>query len=99
MTEFITRNYGGKEYEIIVKTDNAEHYKATEDFARCLIDHAKPMTNADMIRAMTDEQLTEFIEDEPWACENYGTCKECPRRTRDSNCISIAEWLKRPAEV
>lgn len=45
MTEFITRNYGNKEYEVIIKTDSHEHYKATEDFARRLIDHAKPVTD------------------------------------------------------
>ena len=44
MTEFITRNYGNKEFEIIIKTDSPEHYRATEDFARRLIDHAKPVT-------------------------------------------------------
>ena len=42
MTEFITRNYGNKEFEVIIKTDNKEHYKATEDFARKLIDKEKP---------------------------------------------------------
>lgn len=44
MTEFITRNYGNENFEIIIKTDSKEHYKATEDFARRLIDHAKPAT-------------------------------------------------------
>ena len=42
MTEFISRNYGSKSYEIIIKTESKEHYKAAEDFARQLIDHAKP---------------------------------------------------------
>lgn len=42
MTEFITRNYGNENFEIIIKTDSKEHYKATENFARWLIDHAKP---------------------------------------------------------
>lgn len=42
MTEFITRNYGNENFEIIIKTDSKEHYKATQDFARGLIDHAKP---------------------------------------------------------
>ena len=42
MTEFITRNYGNKEFEVIIKTDSKEHYKAAEDFARKLIDHEKP---------------------------------------------------------
>jgi hypothetical protein len=43
MTEFISRKYGNNGYEVIIKTDNHEHYKATEDFARQLIDHAKPV--------------------------------------------------------
>ena len=46
MTEFITRNYGNKNFEIIIKTDSKEHYKATEDFARKLIDHTKPTIEA-----------------------------------------------------
>ena len=54
MTEFISRNYGNEGYEIIIKTDSYEYYKATEDFARRLIDHSKPKTNADRIKAMSD---------------------------------------------
>ena len=42
MTEFITRNYGNKEFEVIIKTDSKEHCKAAEEFARKLIDHEKP---------------------------------------------------------
>ena len=61
MTEFITRNYGNKDFEIIIKTDSKEHYKETEDFARRLIDHAKPMTDADRIRAMSDEELARTL--------------------------------------
>ena len=45
MTEFITRNHGNSDYEVIIKTTDHEHYKATEDFARRLIDHAKPVTD------------------------------------------------------
>lgn len=45
MTEFISRNHGHECYEIIIKTTSHEHYKATEDFARRLIDHAKPVTD------------------------------------------------------
>lgn len=43
MTEFISRKFGNEGYEIIIKTDSHEHYRATEDFARKLIDHAKPI--------------------------------------------------------
>ena len=63
MTEFISRNYGKEGYEIIIMTDVHEHYRATEDFARRLIDHSKPATNADRIRAMSDEELAEFLID------------------------------------
>ena len=31
MTEFITRNYGQKEFEGIIKTDSIEHYKTAVD--------------------------------------------------------------------
>ena len=41
MTEFISRIYGKEGYEIIIKTDSHEYYRATEDFARRLIDHSK----------------------------------------------------------
>ncbi len=39
MTEFISRNYGNKSYEIIIKTKSKEHYKAAEDFAKRLVSH------------------------------------------------------------
>ena len=83
MTEFITRNYGNKEFEVIIKTDSEEHYKEIQDFARKLIDHAKPQTNADRIRAMSDEKMAKFIQNMVdgsnshnvacYGCINYGT--------------------------
>ena len=86
MTEFITRNYGNKEFEVIIKTDSEEHYKETQDFARKLIDHAKPQTNADRIRSMSDEELAiclyEIGYDGGWLAPE-GTL----------------EWLQRPVEV
>ena len=93
MTEFIARNFGNKEFEIIIKTDSKEHYKATEDFARGLIDHAKPKTNADHIREMTDEELAK------WLCARfdcYGT-KPCPAKHEcypDHN--GMLCWLQQP---
>ena len=63
MTEFISRKYGTNGFEIIIKTDSEEHYKATEAFARRLIDHAKPVTAADKIRAMSDRELASFFAD------------------------------------
>ena len=61
MTEFISRNYGNEGYEIIIKTDSHDHYRATEEFARRLIDHAKPMRNAEKIRVMSDDELAEWL--------------------------------------
>ena len=40
MTEYISRNYGGKNYEVIIKTDSKEHYDAAQEFARRLIDNS-----------------------------------------------------------
>lgn len=89
MTEFITRNYGNKEYEIIIKTDSKEHYEATEEFARRLIDQAKPQTNADrMIQMIQDRNaggliaMWEEIFEDGVPSDDY-----------------MRWWLKQPAEV
>ena len=83
MTEFISRKYGKEGYEIIIKTDSYEHSKATEDFARRLIGHSKPATNADRIRSMSDEELAMCLYgigyDEGWDKPEYAL-----------------KWLKQP---
>ena len=84
MTEFISRNYGNEGYEIIIKTDSYEHYRAAVDFARRLIDHSKPKTNADRIRAMSDEELARWLE-----YEGGGACAEM---------CGWLNWLQQPAE-
>ena len=97
MTEFITRCcHSEKSYEVIIKTDSEEHYKATQDFARRLIDHAKPMTNADRIRAMTDEELCDFLSQYKF-CD---ICEEgCDNCTYHGDCDKrLLDWLKQPAE-
>lgn len=103
MTEFITRNYGQKEFEVIIKTDRKEHYKAAEYFARNLIDHAKPQTNADRIRAMSDEELVVFLDG------FSGRCLDCAEDAKNKSCPiykegrycrprDIMEWLQQPAK-
>ena len=89
MTEFITRNYGNKEFEVIIKTDSEEHYKETQDFARKLIDHAKPQTNADRIRSMTDEEPDCFLHKVTYGMD------ECPYEYGSEKAL---EWLQQPAE-
>ena len=54
------------------------------------------MTNADRIRAMTDEELCEFLSQYKFCdiceegCENCSYNGDCERR--------LADWLKQPAE-
>lgn len=96
MTEFIARNFGNQEFEIIIKTDSEEHYKATEGFARKLIDHAKPQTNADHIRGMTDEELARVMSSWCRATEDCPHCPwhvNCPSSEHDFDWI---EWLQQP---
>lgn len=57
--------------------------------------YKSPMTNADRIRSMSDEEMAEFIssipmcvgKDEDLNCE-IDRCKEC-----------FLKWLQKPAEV
>ena len=92
MTEFITRNYGQKEFEVIIKTDSKDHYKQAEEFSRKLIDHAKPQTNADRIRAMRDEELIGFLVQFQEETINRFAQFELP------NYNALAEWIQQPAE-
>ena len=96
MTEFITRNYGNKEFEVIIKTDSEEHYKETQDFARKLIDHAKPQTNADRIRSMSDEELNELFNGIYNAGEEDAVAYEWGQRTNSFEWTM--EWLQQPAK-
>ena len=57
----------------------------------------EPITNADRIRAMSDEALVQFLTEEKWNCDNYRVCRECPRYVGDC-CLPLDEWLKQPAE-
>lgn len=97
MTEFITRVcHGESRYEVIIKTDNEGRYKAAEKLARSLIGHEKPQTNADRIRAMSDEELAK------WLCSilTAECCdRSCPARYMcDFDDNGLIKWLKQPAE-
>ena len=104
MTEFISRSYDQDEFEVIIKTDNKEHYKKAEYFSRKLIDHAKPQTNADRIRAMSDEELArklvnasyryDWKQDEDYWHFPNGTTKT---NYKPKAIEAWLEWLKQPA--
>ena len=81
--EFNTQVGNGK-YCLQFETDNKEHYLIMQSAARRCIDHAH-MTNADRIRAMSDEELAmcvyEIGYDEGWDEPEYAL-----------------KWLQQPAE-
>lgn len=96
MTEFISRNYGKEGYEIIIKTDSHEHYRATEDFARRLIDHSKPATNTEKILAIIYEKLSKLLYEEICRIRNSEECS----RYDDGDCDQcILDWLQQEMEV
>lgn len=55
-------------------------------------------TNADRIRAMSDEELAKFIPD--WSYTNACKCDEQPFVDCNNECEKcVLEWLKQPVEV
>ena len=58
----------------------------------------KPMTNADSIRSMSDEELADFI--------GAHDCLDCPLNNKDDWCAgsagscrgNVLEWLKSPVK-
>ena len=60
-TGFNTQVSNG-EYRLQFETDNREYYLLMQETARRCVD-GKTVTNADLIRSMSDEELTEFLID------------------------------------
>ena len=54
-------------------------------------------TNGDRIRAMSDEELKDFLLDKEWDCDAYHCCSVCPRY-REGKCVPLLEWLKQPVK-
>lgn len=59
-SEFLTHS-GPNGYEIHFRTPYRDKYLEVQRTCRKAIDHGKPTTNADRIRAMSDKELAEFI--------------------------------------
>ena len=86
--------------EYVAECINCGHYFREQDFPMCILDEApKPITNADRIRAMTDEELAEFIRDVSHECQDSysGICFRCKYPWCSSN--DTEKWLKQPVEV
>lgn len=59
----------------------------------------KPQTNADRIRAMSDEELAIWIETTSTVCECCSRLNNCAAIPSCDKCVAnITEWLKQPAE-
>ena len=81
-TEFNTQVSDG-EYRLQFETDNEAHYLLMQSAARRCVD-CEHMTNADRVRAMTDEELARWLE-----YEGGGACAEM---------CGWLNWLQQPAE-
>ena len=62
MTTGFNTQVGNGEYRLRFETDNREYYLLMQETARRCVD-GKPVTYADSIRSMSDEELAEFLID------------------------------------
>ncbi len=53
---------GNGEYRLQFETDNKEYYMLMQETARRCVD-GKPVTNADRIRSMTDDELNDLFHE------------------------------------
>ena len=82
-------------YEEIDRDENTVTIAQRKGICRtCHGSGEMPMTNADRIRAMTDEELVKFIED-----AQVEGCPDPARSCRESCQECIMDWLHQPAEV
>lgn len=91
-TGFNTQVSNG-EYRLQFETDNREYYLLMQSTARRCVD-GKPVTNADRIRAMSDDELIEFIKN---IKVRVALCKVVKNNDAFEKLCS-AEWLQQPAE-
>ena len=80
---------GNGEYRLQFETDNKEYYLLMQSTARRCVDGAH-MTNADRIRAMSDEELAELIVVKINDIHHQGM--------RELAYSAWLKWLQRPAE-
>ena len=91
--------------ESVVHDPKHPHWIVQRSRIKCPLYNAKPQTNADRIRAMSDEELAYHIVESGWDCH---LCSEHTRLDNepllrgedcDEKCVEhCLEWLKQPAE-
>ena len=89
-TEFNTQ-VGNGEYRLQFETDNREYYLLMQENARRCVD-GKPETNADRIRAMSDDELADVV------ANGVGCVRKAPHCMDDDCTPGIRKWLQQPAE-
>lgn len=91
---------GNDKYRLQFETDNKEHFLLMQKTARLCVD-GKPQTNEDRIRAMSDEELADWlgltITDTVWN-ELGKRGISFSRQVGLDACNQMLEWLKQPAE-
>ena len=99
-----------KEPFITIEVETEEDFEfignAIAFYKKHMAEQEKPQTNADRIRAMSDEELARHLHCIGWDCH---LCAEHERLDNepllrdqkcDENCFEhCLEWLKQPAEV
>ena len=88
--------YYGVNYESYREAEAVLKFSQKRDPQAHIVEEEYHFTNADRIRAMTDEELVAFIghnglcdriQNEGTWCEEHAVCEGC-----------LLEWLKQPAE-
>ena len=88
-TGFNTQVSNG-EYRLQFETDNREYYMLMQETARRRVD-GKPVTNADRIRAMSDEELADML----WKTgRNYRAVCADPVVDYNEHRDNLIAWLK-----
>ena len=78
---------------------NCTGAKQDREIAMCL-SYDPPKTNADRIRAMSDEELAEFLEKVADGCDSCPMLKECTYSDGEIPEQQIRlKWLKQEAET
>ena len=80
--------------DIVVHDPKHPHWIVQRSRIKCPLYNAKPHTNADRIRAMSDEELAKFIKN---IKVRVAFCKAVKNNDAFEELCS-AEWLQQPAE-
>lgn len=84
-----TKDYGHSCYEVVVRTHDETEFNAIQSYAKLLNKTSKPMTNADYIRSMSDEELAEFLG----CIHDFSGCISLARDCRPTCLECITAWL------